>query len=178
MPENLEFIEVKRDDEIASVADLAAEIWTQHYTPIIGNAQVSYMISKYQSFEAIEHQISSEGYSYYLMRDASGSFVGYFAVVRKLSSGELFLSKLYVLPRCRGKGYARRSVDFIERIALRAGMSKIYLTVAKRNEASIAAYLKMGFENKGSVVADIGGGFVMDDYRMEKIVAIAGNGAL
>ncbi len=177
MSEHLEFIEVGRADEITVVAKLAGEIWGQHYTPLIGNAQVSYMIGKYQSAEAIGRQIASEGYSYYLMRDAAGSFVGYFAVVRKPFSGELFLSKLYVLLRHRGKGYARLAVDFIERIALRAGLEKISLTVNKRNEAAISAYLKMGFENAGSVVSDIGGGFVMDDYRMEKLVARAGNGA-
>lgn len=38
------------------------------------------------------------------------------------------------------------------------------------NAPAVEAYLRMGFVDKGPVVADIGGGFVMDDYRMEKAI--------
>ena len=37
---------VERPEQIAAVAELAEEIWTQHYTPIIGPAQVLYMLEK------------------------------------------------------------------------------------------------------------------------------------
>ena len=50
------------------------------------------------------------------------------------------------------------------------GLGKITLTVNKNNAIAIEAYRKMGFENAGSIVTDIGGGFVMDDYKMEKSV--------
>jgi hypothetical protein len=40
--------------------------------------------------------------------------------------------------------------------------------VNKRNASAIAAYRKHGFDVRESVVKDIGGGFVMDDYIMEK----------
>jgi hypothetical protein len=40
------------------------------------------------------------------------------------------------------------------------------LAVNKRNENAIAAYAKHGFAIVESVVKDIGGGFVMDDYVM------------
>ena len=35
---------------------------------------------------------------------------------------------------------------------------------------SIAWYTRMGFRNAGPIVQDIGAGYVMDDYRMEKVV--------
>ena len=38
--------------------------------------------------------------------------------------------------------------------------------VNKYNSNSIAAYEKMGFLNLGPTVADIGDGFIMDDYIM------------
>jgi RimJ/RimL family protein N-acetyltransferase len=47
-------------------------------------------------------------------------------------------------------------------------LNKIALTVNKNNVNSIKAYEKMGFKNVGSVVQDIGSGYVMDDYKMEK----------
>jgi ribosomal protein S18 acetylase RimI-like enzyme len=42
--------------------------------------------------------------------------------------------------------------------------------VNKRNRNAIAAYEKYGFRIVDSVVKDIGGGFVMDDYIMSKDV--------
>jgi hypothetical protein len=35
-------------------------------------------------------------------------------------------------------------------------------------------YEKIGFKNVGSLVQDIGSGFVMDDYKMEKTVGQPG----
>jgi hypothetical protein len=42
------------------------------------------------------------------------------------------------------------------------------LTVNKRNAKAMAAYQRNGFTLTESVVVDIGGGFVMDDYVMTK----------
>jgi diamine N-acetyltransferase len=42
------------------------------------------------------------------------------------------------------------------------------LTVNKNNTGAISVYEKIGFRNVGSLVQDIGSGFVMDDYAMEK----------
>ena len=42
------------------------------------------------------------------------------------------------------------------------------LAVNKNNATAIAAYLKHGFRIADAVVKEIGGGFVMDDYIMER----------
>jgi len=47
---------------------------------------------------------------------------------------------------------------------------ELWLTVNKDNADSIAFYRRVGFGIAGSSVTDIGGGFVMDDYRMSKSV--------
>lgn len=155
---------------VDSLAVLAKEIWWEHYTPIIGLAQVEYMLSAYQSSAAITRQINEDGYLYYLLQESDGENVGYFGVVVKERERELFLSKLYVKKNCRGRGYARQALLFIEDLTRNAGAALISLTVNKNNTASIDAYYHMGFKNKGSVVMDIGNGFVMDDLRLEKFV--------
>ena len=81
---------------------------------------------------------------------------------------ELFLSKIYVLSSRRGLGYGKKAVQFVETVAKELNLNKIALTVNKNNVNSIKAYEKIGFKNVGSVVQDIGNGFVMDDYKMEK----------
>ena len=41
------------------------------------------------------------------------------------------------------------------------------MTVNRNNTGSVAAYEKMGFQKVREQVAEIGGGYVMDDYIME-----------
>ncbi len=57
---------VLTETQIETVARLACEIWNQHFIPIIGKAQVDYMLEKFQSKRAISEQIEN-GYSYYLL---------------------------------------------------------------------------------------------------------------
>jgi len=155
---------------IKTVALLAREIWTEHFTAIIGKGQVDYMLAKFQSEEAIAQQIENEGFLYYLLKDEGGEYVGYAGVVPDENKEELFLSKLYIKCDKRRKGYAKKAMRFVEDLARQMGLDKITLTVNKSNTIAIEAYRKMGFENVGSIVTDIGGGFVMDDYKMEKSV--------
>jgi hypothetical protein len=60
-----EIVRVKSDEALGRVAELARETWMRHYTPIIGAAQVEYMLEKFQSAPAIAKQIA-EGFEYYL----------------------------------------------------------------------------------------------------------------
>ena len=46
----------------------------------------------------------------------------------------------------------------------------IYLTVNKYNINSIMAYQKIGFIKTEELFIDIGNGYVMDDFRMEKLI--------
>lgn len=149
---------------------MAKEIWKEHYTPIIGGEQVDYMLERFQSKKAISVQIR-EGVVYFLI-GAGTKFIGYMAVQPK--GPALFLSKIYVGSSKRTMGYGSQAVIFIEDLARRRGLGLIYLTVNKNNTASLRFYEKLGFRNLGSVVQDIGGGFVMDDYKMGKYVSMFG----
>ena len=157
---------VSTEAQIETVARLAFEIWNQHFIPIIGKAQVDYMVEKFQSKRAISEQIAN-GYSYYLL-EVDGDYVGYTGIYPK--EDELFLSKLYIRACQRGKGFGRNAIEFLEDLAGEKGLSRITLTVNKNNTDSIKAYWKLGFANLGVFVQDIGNGFVMDDYKMEKVV--------
>ena len=68
----------------------------------------------------------------------------------------------------RGRGGGHAASEYITRLARDKGCSRIWLTVNRMNRSAIKAYERCGFSITGEVVADIGEGFVMDDYRMEK----------
>jgi len=145
------------------IAKLAKIVWQDHYIPIIGEAQVTYMLKKFQSVEAIIKQIE-DGFEYYVL-NFEDIPVGYFSIIKK--GDALFLSKIYVLKEYRGKQIGKVAMQFIEDRAKALYLNKIRLTVNKNNNAK-HFYERIGFINKGSIVMDIGNGFVMDDYLMMK----------
>jgi ribosomal protein S18 acetylase RimI-like enzyme len=55
-----------------------------------------------------------------------------------------------------------------EREVRKLGARRLILCVNKRNAGASKAYQRNGFEIAGSVVTDIGDGFVMDDFIMAK----------
>ena len=63
---NLKLIPVKEIEQIEILSKLACEIWNQHFVPIIGQAQVDYMLNKFLSPKALTEQIAS-GYEYFLV---------------------------------------------------------------------------------------------------------------
>jgi diamine N-acetyltransferase len=150
---------------IQEVASLAAEIWREHYTSIIAHAQVAYMLEKFQSQKAIAEQIRS-GYCYSLFQDEAGHAIGYMAFL--IEKEELFLSKMYIHKNARGRGYGTAALKYIEAQGRQQHCRKAWLTVNKKNTDSIRVYQRWGFEICGPLLKDIGGGFVMDDYTMEK----------
>ena len=106
------------------------------------------------------------GYQYYLISNG-GNSVGYIGI--RLEEETLFLSKLYTLSTERGSGIGSQAIEFVKELALSNQLGKVTLTVNKNNSNSIAAYEKIGFKVTGDVCADIGEGYVMDDYQMELI---------
>ena len=156
--------------DINAVAVLANQIWNQHFPPIIGQEHVDYMLDKFQGVPAITRQIREDGYEYYLVVDED-QYTGYFALVPEDGDGgALQLSKLYLKRSSRGRGLGRAVLAWIEEECVARGVRELWLTVNKDNADSIAFYQRVGFEIAGSSVTDIGGGFVMDDYRMAKSI--------
>jgi len=162
-----EFVKVTTEDEIVTIADLAYEIWNEHYAKIIGQAQVDYMLARFQSKSAIREQIE-KGFLYYIIRQQDED-IGYLGIYSEDSGEKIDLSKLYIKEQYRGNSLGREAVDFIEELGREMGKRKICLTVNKYNPA-IAAYESMGFKRKEALVQDIGADFVMDDYLYEKIL--------
>lgn len=156
---------VENTEQIRRVAALAEVIWQEHFTPIIGRAQVAYMLDKFQSAAAIEAQIRAQAYAYYLLFEGEAPF-GYLAFVEQAAG--LFLSKFYIRAEQRGRGHGRAALAWLEREARQRGLAQIHLTVNRHNAGTIAAYRALGFAISGEQLSDIGGGFVMDDYCMAK----------
>jgi GNAT superfamily N-acetyltransferase len=155
-------------DEVTAVAKLAEEIWREHFTPIIGADQVAYMLDKFQSAQAISNQLV-DGTEYYTA-SVDGTLVGYTALIPDERNSKLMISKLYVRQDLRGGGFGSRLLKFIEIECEKRRFTTIWLTVNRFNHGPIRWYLRRGFQKVDEVKKDIGGGFYMDDYIMEKTI--------
>lgn len=162
-PVNLSFLQAKTEDS-KILASLAESIWRQHFTPIIGKAQVDYMLENFQSADAIA-QFISEDYEYFFIQKSNLENIEYLAIQKRHE--HLHLSKLYLLHTERGKNYGKKALEFIIEKAREYKLPSIRLVVNKDNSDTIAIYEKLGFKKIAAPVTDIGGGFVMDDYEFE-----------
>ena len=160
---SVKFTKVQTTEAIQLVASLAERIWNEHYVPIIGQEQVDYMVKNFQSEEAISKQVMQDGYEYYLLYFNSRP-EGYISV--RMDREELFLSKFYVTKEKRRFGVGKEAMTLIINHGRKLGAKSIRLTVNIHNTNTINAYYKLGFENQGPIVADIGNGYIMDDYLM------------
>ncbi len=145
-------------DEVEKLSSLAYQIWRECFPGMISNEQVEYMLEKFQSVKAITEQMQN-GYEYYFLI-YDGETAGYTGI--KKDEDGVFLSKIYVIDRFRGKGIASATVSRIVEIG-----KPITLTVNRGNLRAINAYEKLGFVKIREQKADIGSGFIMDDYVMQ-----------
>lgn len=161
-PELVRFLQASPEDS-EKLASLAEIIWRQHFTPIIGKAQVDYMLTNFQSAKAITKFIHN-GYEYYFITLAD-SPIGYLAIQNR--DDHLHLSKFYIREEFRGRGIGSKALVLISNKAKEYRLPSIKLVVNKDNSDAINIYLRYGFVKTGSSVTDIGGGFVMDDDEFE-----------
>ncbi|MCL2529482.1 MAG: GNAT family N-acetyltransferase [Coriobacteriia bacterium] len=163
---------VRTPEEISTLAQVADEIWHEYWPGLIGDAQTDYMVEQFQSESALAHAINEDGYLYYLLFEGD-RIVGYMGAQPQEDEKRLFLSKLYVYEAERGNGYAAEALKLLELICKESWLKTIYLTVNKGNDLAIDVYKAKGFDIVDSVEKDIGDGFVMDDYIMEKKIALS-----
>ncbi len=161
--DGLRVIPVSNIDLVYSVTAVADEIWHEHFVPIIGEEQVDYMLEKFLSPDSLVEQINA-GYQYYLL-SYEYTFAG-FAGVHK-ENGSLFLSKLYVDKDFRGMGIASYMFHQFIEMCKKNNLDKIWLTCNRNNKNTLDIYKHWGFKIVREEAADIGNGFVMDDYILE-----------
>ena len=156
---NFEKLQLSDESKIIEMSEMATEILREHYDPIVGKTQNDYMLKKFQSADSIRNQLE-EGYQYYFVSE-NGRSIGFLAFYPKTDF--MYLSKLYLYKKERGKGYSRNMLDFVIMKAKEEGLTAIELNVNKHNSTTLI-YEKLGFKILRSEKNDIGQGYYMDDY--------------
>jgi ribosomal protein S18 acetylase RimI-like enzyme len=154
--------------DIPLIRRLADHIWHACYPGIISAEQIDYMLGWMYSGERLVGDLRN-GVRLELV-ELAGSAVGYIGTEREAASGLFRLHKLYLLPECHGRGLGQRLLGHVQQLARDSGCRAVELRVNKSNHRAIRAYERAGFVLREAVVADIGGGFVMDDFILERAV--------
>jgi GNAT superfamily N-acetyltransferase len=153
--------------DLPAISELAGVIWRACYPGIITHAQIDYMLGRMYSLDVLRDEIRSQGIHYDCLL-VDGKPVGFASYGPTPEPGVVKLHKLYLLSEMHGRGLGSRLLQHVEREVRAGGVRRLILSVNKRNAKAIAAYQQNGFRIVESVVTDIGGGFVMDDYIMAK----------
>ena len=155
------------EEHLPAIAELAGVIWRACYPDIISHAQIDYMLTRMYSLEVLCDEIRSQGIRYERML-VDGELAGFASWGPTAETGVVKLHKIYLLADWHGRGLGRQLLQHVVVQVRAAGAHRLILSVNKRNGKAIAAYRRNGFVITESVVTDIGGGFVMDDYIMAK----------
>lgn len=152
--------------QIEAVTLLAQRIWPEHFTAIIGADQLAYMLDKFESIDAINNQLASGG-EYYLA-ESDHEPIGYTCIVPDKPNSRVLLNKRYVVKASRGAGVGKAMLQFIQQNCQDAGYECLWLRVNRGNLQTINWYQRQGFVVLSEDRKDIGKGFYMDDYIMQK----------
>jgi GNAT superfamily N-acetyltransferase len=159
-------IEPAKPEHLAEISALAGVIWRAHYPGIISREQIEYMLGWMYAVDEMQRQLDQGTIFERLLVD--GRLTGFAAHSPTDDPEERKLDKLYIHPGRQRHGYGSRLLNHVIEAAHGMGCRSLILTVNKQNTKAIAAYEKNGFVIRDAVVADIGGGFVMDDFVMAK----------
>lgn len=154
-------------DDIALIRSLCMDVWPQTYAPILAVEQINYMLDQMYSPEALQKQLD-EGQHFLIVYNAAMP-VG-FASYSETEPGIFKLNKIYILPAHQGRGIGKMVIDYVMAEIRSKGARALQLNVNRHNGAK-EFYQKLGFQSIRSEDIDIGNGYFMNDYVMEKQLA-------
>jgi len=150
--------------DIPLIRELCYRVWPQTYASILSQDKIDYMLEYMYSVASLQGQMEN-GSQFLLVYDGKEP-VGYAAYLHK-GDNIYKLDKIYVLQSQQGKGTGRFIVDYVIDQIKQQGATALQLQVHRQNKAR-NFYEKLGFVVIEEKDFDIGDGFFMNDYVMEK----------
>lgn len=160
-------ITVATQNQLPIIKDLAYKIWPFAYGEILSNEQLEYMLKLIYNIDSLKQQLENK--HVFLLVEDENQFVGFASYeLNYENTNKTKIQKIYILPTIQGKGFGKKIINFIEEKAIDRKQKGLILNVNKYNKAK-DFYLSQGFIIFYSEVIDIGKGYIMDDYVMEKV---------
>ncbi len=166
MPNEIE-IRPATTEDIPAIGMLAQNIWPVAYRGLLTEDQLQYMLRLFYNPAALYQQMMEKGH-HFLMVDIDEEPVGFTSYSAIEPVGTFKLHKLYVRTDIQGKGIGRALIDAVIDDILPLGANSLILNVKRDNDKAIEFYKRLGFSILCNEDIDIGNGYFLVDYRMEK----------
>jgi GNAT superfamily N-acetyltransferase len=153
-------------DELNLVQELAYRIWPSTYSEILSQEQMAFMLNWMYSIETLEKSYVSD-HCFFAIFDENQA-VGFLDVELNCpETSGIKLPKIYVLPEKQGLGLGKKLLNFAIDFGNKQGLHQVILQVNRYNKA-VDFYLHAGFEIIDEQDFDIGNGYFMNDFVMQK----------
>ena len=167
--------------DVGTIERIARQTWPETFENILSAEQIEYMLDRMYRPESLQDQMQ-RGHIFHLLLIADETqrdeyagrshrfrAVGYVSHELDEVPGATKIHKLYVLPEYHGHGLGKELIGKVESIATRAGQFALKLDVNYQNKA-IGFYERLGFEKVERFDTEIGQGYLMEDWRMVKLL--------
>ena len=152
-------------NEIPLIRELTFRVWPQTYASILSQEQIDYMLEMMYSENSLQKQIAEDGYGFIIVYE-DGNPVG-FASYHEEEPRRWKLNKIYILRNQQGKGTVKYVINYIIDEIKKQNAASLFLQVNQHNKAK-TFYERLGFNEVDFINLDIGNGFFMNDFIMEK----------
>ena len=150
-----------------TIRAIAYKTWPPTYGKILTKEQLDYMLGMFYSDEMLGKNLNEKAH-HFILATENKNCLGFASYEHNFDNkNKTHLHKLYVLPEAQGKGAGDLLIQAVENNAKNNHSAAISLFVNKFDTA-ITFYQKKGFKIVSEVCLEIGKGYVMDDYAMEK----------
>jgi GNAT superfamily N-acetyltransferase len=158
--------------DLPSIQMLAKKIWPDTYGSILPAGQLEYMLEQIYSPESLYRQMQ-ESHHVFLIVDYDSRPSGFASYSIDVAGKKGKLHKIYIDQELQGKGLGKYLLEDVTNRVRSAGCSILQLDVNRRNKAR-SFYEKQGFKVMAEKDTDIGNGFWMTDYVMEREIVDGG----
>jgi diamine N-acetyltransferase len=152
--------------DLPLVKMLAEKIWPPTYSGILTADQIGYMLNRMYSPDSLKQQMQ-DYHHHFLILEHEGKPAGFASYSLNPDDKKGKLQKIYVDTVLQGKSLGRFLLEYVAARMKEEGCLIIQLDVNRQNKARIF-YEKLGFAVTGLKDTDIGDGFFMNDYVMER----------
>jgi ribosomal protein S18 acetylase RimI-like enzyme len=153
-------------NDIHTVQDIMMKVWPQTYAAIISEDQINYMIQMMYSDQALHRQMK-DGH-HFIIAESENIPVGYASFSRTENWTTYKLHKLYIDRNIQRKGIGTALMNKIIQVIKSDHGKFLQLQVNRNNLQALDFYKKHGFFIIKAIDMDIGGGFFMKDYILQK----------
>jgi GNAT superfamily N-acetyltransferase len=154
-------------EDIKTIQEITYITWPITYGRILSEEQLNYMLELFYSDEALNDQFEKKEQLFYLISEDEAT-LGFIGIEHNYKNQAVTkIHKIYLLPETQGKGIGKKVIEEIQKLALKNHSKALSLNVNRFNSA-LTFYEKIGFKIIDEVNIDIGKGYLMEDYVMEK----------